>query len=104
MLLLENDATLFQTLHRVLQERKESVNVNVNVKKKKTKIEDDNNNEEEEEEDCCSLASSIVSEQALPEERRVSFDESLITEIHTRPYTPKEEVKNLFYTCADTAR
>jgi hypothetical protein len=37
-------------------------------------------------------------------DRRVSFADDLVTEEWTRPFTPKEEVNNLFYSSDDTAR
>jgi hypothetical protein len=37
-------------------------------------------------------------------ERRVSFAEDLVTEEWTRPYTPQEEISNLFYSTEETQR
>lgn len=37
-------------------------------------------------------------------ERRVSFSDDLITEQWTRPFTPKEEVSDLYYTTEETQR
>jgi len=37
-------------------------------------------------------------------ERRVSFADDIVSEEWTRPYTPKEEVSNLFYSTEETQR
>jgi len=38
------------------------------------------------------------------EERRVSFAEPLVTQMWTRPYTPRDEISNLFYSTEETQR
>lgn len=38
------------------------------------------------------------------EERRVSFAEPLVTQRWTRPYTPRDEISNLFYSTEETQR
>jgi hypothetical protein len=45
--------------------------------------------------DCCSLSSTECS--SLSSERRVSFADSLVTEIKECPRTPIEDVPSLFY-------
>ena len=37
-------------------------------------------------------------------ERRVSFAEEVVTEEWVRPFTPKEEISNLFYSTEETSR
>jgi hypothetical protein len=36
--------------------------------------------------------------------RTVSFAEELVTEIHTRPFTPPEQVQDLYYSQEETSR
>jgi hypothetical protein len=38
------------------------------------------------------------------DERRVTFADPLVTEVRTRPRTPREDVPGLFYSCDETAR
>lgn len=37
-------------------------------------------------------------------ERRVSFASSLVTDVWTRPFTPREDIPSLFYSTEDTNR
>ncbi|EEC49359.1 predicted protein [Phaeodactylum tricornutum CCAP 1055/1] len=37
-------------------------------------------------------------------ERRVSFAENLVTDVWTRPFTPKEEISDLYYSTMETQR
>lgn len=50
------------------------------------------------------LSTASLSDSDYEIERRVSFAEDLVTEEWTRPYTPKEEVSNLFYSTEETHR
>jgi len=50
-------------------------------------------------EDSCS---SDCSEELLLGERRVSFLDEIVTEVRTRPYTPRDEISNLYYTTEET--
>ena len=38
------------------------------------------------------------------EQRRVSFSEDMVTDVWTRPFTPRAEVSNLFYSTEETSR
>ena len=38
------------------------------------------------------------------QQRRVSFADDLVTQVWTRPFTPRGEVSNLFYSTEDTSR
>lgn len=48
--------------------------------------------------------SDTDSEDADPEERRVSFAEDLVSEEWSRPYTAREDLPHLFYTTEETQR
>ena len=38
------------------------------------------------------------------QQRRVSFSNDLVTQVWTRPFTPRAEVSNLFYSTEETSR
>ena len=52
--------------------------------------------------DCCSLSSTDCS--TLSNDRRVSFADSLVTEIKECPRTPIEDVPSLFYSTEQLSR
>lgn len=56
--------------------------------------------------DCCTVASastsSSSSSSSIP--RSVSFADTLVTEVRTRPRTPRSEVSKLFYSVEETQR
>eukprot|EP00934_Nitzschia_sp_Nitz4_P006079 Nitzschia sp. Nitz4//scaffold5_size260463//145637//146341//NITZ4_000988-RA/size260463-augustus-gene-0.34-mRNA-1//-1//CDS//3329555358//6069//frame0 len=54
------------------------------------------------EDSCCT--SSTSSDSCASEERRVRFASSIVTDEWTRPFTPREEVSNLYYSTEDTNR
>lgn len=115
MLLIERDATLFRTVQKALHHSNPADDVDeeyVLVNKSDLssspcsilqKLRETRKPSSFGDDDCCSLASSIVSAETACD-RRVSFIDPLVTEIHTRPYTPRDEISNLFYSCEETAR
>lgn len=57
------------------------------------------------EDSVCTLSTSsdsLSSDSSL--ERRVSFASSLVTDVWTRPFTPREDIPSLFYSTEDTNR
>lgn len=59
----------------------------------------------DEDQSICTLSTDSLSSQSSQSvERRVSFASSLVTDEWTRPWTPKEEVSNLFYSTEETLR
>lgn len=58
---------------------------------------------------CCTLSTTSISDDSdaesdLGEDKGVSFSEEIVTEIWTRPSTPKEAVSELFYSTEETQR
>lgn len=53
---------------------------------------------------CASSTSSDSLSCESSVERRVSFASDLVSEEWTRPYTPREEISNLYYSTEDTNR
>lgn len=56
------------------------------------------------EDSLCTISTTSDSLSTTSVERRVSFAPTLVTKEWTRPYTPREEVSNLFYSTEDTNR
>eukprot|EP00980_Cylindrotheca_fusiformis_P031150 scaffold25895_cov108-Cylindrotheca_fusiformis.AAC.3 len=56
-------------------------------------------------ESTCTLSTSSLSTESTQSiERRVTFSETLVSDEWTRPFTPREEVSNLFYSTEETLR
>lgn len=53
---------------------------------------------------CTLSTDSLSSDSSHSVERRVSFATDLVSDEWTRPWTPKEEVSNLFYSTEETLR
>jgi hypothetical protein len=58
----------------------------------------------EDDQSLCTLSTDSLSDSSLSIERRVSFSTPLVTREWTRPWTPKEEIRNLYYSTEDTQR
>lgn len=58
----------------------------------------------DDEDSIFTLSTASISDSDSELDRRVSFSEDLVTEVWTRPFTPKEEVANLFYSTEETQR
>jgi len=50
------------------------------------------------------LSTASLSDTDSECDRGVSFADNLVTDVWTRPYTPKEDISSLFYSTEDTAR
>lgn len=56
-------------------------------------------------ESLCTLSTDSLSDDSTASiERRVTFASTLVTDEWTRPWTPREEVANLFYSSEETSR
>ena len=60
-------------------------------------------------EDTClsdddTLSTASSSDYGSEAGRTVSFADDLVTEVHTRPFTPPEQVQDLFYSQEETSR
>jgi hypothetical protein len=54
--------------------------------------------------DCTVTTASSSAASSLYDDKRVSFADPLVTEVFTRPRTPREEISKLFYSCEETQR
>jgi hypothetical protein len=54
--------------------------------------------------DCTVTTASSSAASSLDDDKRVTFADSLVTEVLFRPRTPREEISNLFYSCEETQR
>ena len=55
-------------------------------------------------EDDDTLSTTSMSDCSSEVTRTVSFAEDLVTEVYTRPFTPPEQVQELYYSQEETAR
>lgn len=51
-----------------------------------------------------SLSSDDNSSEGYYQDKRVSFTEDVVTDVWTRPFTPREQVSDLFYSTEETSR
>lgn len=58
----------------------------------------------DDEDSVLTLSTASISDSDSDIERRVSFSEDLVTDEWTRPYTPKDEIHNLYYSTEETQR
>jgi hypothetical protein len=58
----------------------------------------------DDEDSIFTLSTASLSDSDSEIDRRVSFADDVVTDVWTRPFTPKEEIANLFYSTEETQR